>query len=101
MIEEVINSILDAEDAAKRRVEQAEAKASEIVADAEAEVSAYKKRQSALNKADFAEQMKQADKLAEQKAAARLLELNEASDKLVEGYSKNIDKAVKIIIEAN
>ena len=34
MIEEVVNSILEAEDVAKRRIEGAEAKALEIVAQA-------------------------------------------------------------------
>ena len=38
MIEEVVNSILEAEDVAKRRIAEAEAKAAEIVAEAEAEV---------------------------------------------------------------
>lgn len=101
MIEEVINSILDAEDVAKRRVEEAEAKAAEIVANAEAETAAYKKQQAAANKDNFAEAMKQADRLAEQEAAKRLAELNAETDKLTANYVKNIDKAVKIIIEAD
>lgn len=101
MIEEVINSILDAEDAAKRRVEEAEAKAAEIVAQAEAEISSYKKQQAALNKAAFADAVKQADKLAEQKASERLAQLNADTDKETAKYVKNVDKAVKLIVEAN
>ena len=101
MIEEVINSILDAEDVAKRRVEEAEQKAAEIVANAEAEVAAYKKQQATENKPDFSAALKQADALAETKAAERLAELNARTDKQTANYVKNIDKAVKIIIEAN
>lgn len=100
MIEEVINSILDAEDVAKRRVDEAEIKASEIVAQAETEVALYKKQQASANKSTFTEAIKQADKLAENKAAERLAELNAQTDKQMEQYVKNIDKAVKIIIEA-
>lgn len=101
MIEEVINSILDAEDVAKRRVQEAEAKAVEILAQAEAEVSAYKKQQASENKTLFAEQMKQAEAVAEAKSNERLAELNQHTDKQTANYVKNIDKAVKIIIEAN
>ena len=101
MIEEVVNSILDAEDVAKHRIAEAEAKAGDIVAAAEAEASAYKKAQAAENKITFADKMKAADSLAEQKAAERLAELNKKTDEQVSAYSKNVDKAVKIIIEAN
>lgn len=100
MIEEVINFILDAEDVAKRRVAEAEQKAAEIVANAETEVAAYRKQKASDNKANFAEAMKQADSLADNKAQQRLSELNRETDKQMAGYVKNIDKAVKIIIEA-
>ena len=99
MIEEVVNSILEAEDVAKRRIAEAEAKAAEI--EAEAEVSALKKQQAAFAKRDFAEQIKKAEELADDKAAKRLAELNGEADRQTADYAKNIDKAVKIIIEAN
>lgn len=101
MIEEVVNSILEAEDAAKRRIEQAEAQAAEIVANAEQDMSVYKKQQAVLSKQKFADKMKAADDIAEQKAAARLDELNKETDKQIAAYAKNVDKAVKIILEAN
>ena len=101
MIEEVVNSILEAEDVAKRRIAEAEAKANEIIAAAEIEVAAYKKQQSADNKKAFADKMKAADELAESKAAARLAELNAETDKQTAVYAKKTDKAVKIIVEAN
>lgn len=101
MIEEVVNSILDAEDVAKRRIAEAEAKAGDIIAAAEAEASSYKKAQAAENKTAFADKMRAADSLAEQQASKRLAELNEETDRQVSAYSKNVDKAVKIIIEAN
>ena len=100
MIEEIVSSILDAEDVAKRRVEEAEAKANEIVARAEAEIAAYKKSEAVSNKAAFAEAMRQADKLAEDRANERLTELNAQADRETANYAKNVDKAVRIIIEA-
>lgn len=101
MIEEVVNSILEAEDVAKRRIAEAEAKAAEIVTNAEAEVAVMKKQQAAASKQEFADKVKQAESLASDKAAKRLAELNGATDKQADSYVKNIDKAVKIIIEAN
>lgn len=101
MIEEVVNSILQAEDAAKDRISDAEEQAGEIVALAETEAAAFKKQQAAENKKLFAEAMKRADELAESKAEKRLAELNAESDKQALQYEKNIDKAVKIIIEAD
>lgn len=100
MIEEVINSILDAEDVAKRRVAEAENKANEIVASAEAEASAYKKQKALSNKEYFAQAMRQADILADKRAEERLAELNGQTDEQVSLYAKNVDKAVKLIIEA-
>ena len=79
MIEEVVNSILEAEDLAKKRLAEAERKAGEIVASAEA--------------------MKQADEQAAAQSNERLAELNSASDREIAAYSKNIDKAVQIIME--
>jgi len=101
VIEEVVNSILQAEDAAKDRISDAEEQAGEIVALAETEAAAFKKQQAAENKKLFAEAMKRADELAESKAEKRLAELNAESDKQALQYEKNIDKAVKIIIEAD
>ncbi len=43
MIEEVVNSILEAEDAARQRVAEAEREASEIVSAAEIEAESLKK----------------------------------------------------------
>lgn len=99
MIEEVVNSILEAEDAAKKRIAEAERKAGEIVASAELEAELRKKQAVAANKKAYAQAMKQADEQADAQAAARLAELNSASDKEIAAYAKNVDKAVKIIME--
>ena len=101
MIEEVVNSILEAEDEAKRRIAEAESKAAEIVANAEQEALSFKKNEAANNKKLYAEQMKNADELAEQQASKRLAELNAVADKESGKYAQNVNKAVKIIIEAN
>lgn len=100
MIETVVNSILEAEDEAKRRIEQAQARASEIVAAAEAEAATYKKKEAQDNKKFFAELLQKADEAAESKARERLAELNAETDKELVKCAKNTDKAVKIIIEA-
>lgn len=99
MIEEVVNSILEAEDVAKKRIAEAERKAGEIVASAELEAELRKKQAVAANKKAYAQAMKQADEQADAQAAARLAELNSASDKEIAAYAKNVDKAVKIIME--
>ena len=99
MIEEVVNSILEAEDVAKKRIAEAERKAGEIVASAELEAELRKKQAVATNKKAYAQAMKQADEQADAQAAARLAELNSASDKEIAAYAKNVDKAVKIIME--
>lgn len=99
MIEEVVNSILEAEDVAKKRIAEAERKAGEIVASAELEAELRKKQAVAANKKAYAQAIKQADEQADAQAAARLAELNSASDKEIAAYAKNVDKAVKIIME--
>lgn len=43
--------------------------------------------------------MKQADEQAAAQSNERLAELNSASDREIAAYSKNIDKAVQIIME--
>ena len=99
MIEEVVNSILEAEDLAKKRVAEAERKAGEIVSSAEIEAALRKKQAVAANKKAYAEAMKQADEQAAVQANERLAELNSSSDREIAAYSKNIDKAVQIIME--
>lgn len=99
MIEEVVNSILEAEDVAKKRIAEAERKAGEIVASAELEAELRKKQAVAANKKAYAQAMKQADEQADAQAAARLAELNADADKQIAAYAKNVDKAVKIIME--
>jgi len=99
MIEEVVNSILEAEDVAKKRISEAEQKAAEIVSAAEIEAEQNKKQAVAENKTAFLERMKEADKKAEQQAAKRLAELNSQSDAEIAAFAKNTEKAVKIILE--
>ena len=99
MIEEVVNSILEAEDVAKKRIAEAEQRAAEIVSAAEIESEQNKKQASLQNKAVFAPQMKESEAAAERKAAARLAELNAETDKEIAAYAKNTDKAVKLILE--
>ena len=61
MIEEVVNSILEAEDVAKRRITEAETTAAEIANNGEIAVEAMRKTAAEQNKTYFAESMAAAD----------------------------------------
>lgn len=98
MIEEVVNSILEAEDVAQQRIAQAKREAADLVARAETEADNFKKQSSAQNKEAFAQQSKQLEKQAEENAAQELARLNAETDKEISAYDKNVDSAVKIIL---
>ena len=100
MIEEVVNSILEAEDVAKRRVEDAEARASEIVAQAEIQAEALKKKAAQSNKEFQAKILSDADAEAERKARELLTELNAKTDGEMTEIEKRIAKTVKVILES-
>lgn len=100
MIEEVVNSILEAEDVAKQRVADAEAKASEIVAAAEAEADGIKKQASLNNKEYLNAKLAEADAEAERIAQELLAELNAKTDAEISELEKGIPDAVKIILES-
>ena len=100
MIEEVVNSILEAEDVAKRRIEDAEAKASEIVAQAEIKAEDLKKQATAQNKEYQATQLSNADAQAERQAQKLLADLNAATDGEVGKLEQRIAGAVKVILES-
>ncbi len=99
MIEEVVNSILEAEDVAKRRVADAETTAAEIVNNGEIAVEAMRKTAAEQNKAYFAESMAAADVRAAQAASEYLGKVNAQTDAELARYVVNVDKAVKIILE--
>ena len=52
MIEEVVNSILEAEDAADKKIAQARKQASDIVAEAESKAEQQKKQQAVRHPSD-------------------------------------------------
>ena len=99
MIEEVVNSILEAEDVAKRRVADAETTAAEIVNNGEIAVEAMRKNAAEQNKTYFAESMAAADVRAAQAASEYLGKVNAQTDAELARYVVNVDKAVKIILE--
>ena len=100
MIEEVVNSILEAEDVAKKRVEEAEAKAAEIVANAEVEADAMRKQASLDNKKFQSKSLTDADEQAESSAKDKLGELNAKTDSEMAVLEKRIAKTVKVILES-
>ena len=99
MIEEVVNSILEAEDVAKRRVADAETKAAELVAQAEIQADTMKKQAALANKEYQAKTLAQADVEAERQASEMLTKLNAKTDSEVVALEKRIDKTVKVILE--
>ena len=99
MIEEVVNSILEAEDVAKRRVADAETTAAEICNNGEIAVEAMRKTAAEQNKKYFAESMAAADVRAAQAASEYLGKVNAQTDAELARYVVNVDKAVKIILE--
>lgn len=100
MIEQTVNSILEAEDEAKRRIAEAESKAAEVLNNGELAVEALRKQAAADNKAFVAEAQAAADKLAAEKAAEYLAKQNAAADAENKTYVVNVDKAVKTILES-
>lgn len=100
MIEQTVNSILEAEDEAKRRIAEAESKAAEVLNNGELAVEALRKQAAADNKAFVAEAQAAADKLAAEKAAEYLAKQNAAADTENKTYAVNVDKAVKTILES-
>lgn len=100
MIEEVVNSILEAEDAADKKIAQARKQASDIVAEAESKAEQQKKQQAASNKVHFAQKSREIEAEADAEAKKTLQQLNEQTDKEMESYRKNVDEAVKIILES-
>jgi len=100
MIEQTVNSILEAEDEAKRRIAEAESKAAEVLNNGELAVEAIRKQAAADNKAFVAEAQAAADKLAAEKAAEYLAKQNAAADAENKTYAVNVDKAVKTILES-
>lgn len=100
MIEQTVNSILEAEDEAKRRIAEAESKAAEVLNNGELAVEALRKQAAADNKAFVAEAQATADKLAAEKAAEYLAKQNAAADAENKTYAVNVDKAVKTILES-
>lgn len=100
MIEEVVNSILQAEDVARQRVQQAESKAAEIINAAEIAAEQIKKQAIADNKAFVAEQGRAIDDEVKAQAEAFLQQRSAEVDNEIKHYQRNVDKAVKLILES-
>lgn len=99
MIEEVVNSILEAEDVAQRKIDDAKSQAGNIVGHAEAEADKFKKQASAANKQLLSDGMRRIEQQTSESAGGLLAEMNCQADKEMAQYEKNVDNAVKIILE--
>ena len=99
MIEEVVNSILEAEDEAKRRVENAEREAAEIVSNAEIEADKLRKAAAASNKAYLHDKLAAADEQADRNAEQVLAKFKKQTDQEVSELEKRVESTAKIILE--
>ena len=99
MIEEVVNSILEAEDEAKSRVENAEREAGEIVSNAEIQADKLKKAAAADNKKYLSDKLAAADDQAMKKARKLLEELTAKTDAEMSDLEKRVANTAKIILE--
>ncbi len=99
MIEEVVTSILDAEDKAKAMVVSAEENAAQVVVEAEKLAESKLKQASEDNKAYQFAQMSKADAEANAQASAALAQAKEQTDLDIQKYVANVDKAVSAILE--
>ena len=99
MIEEVVNSILEAEDEAKKRIENAEREAGEIVSSAEIEADKMKKAATADNKKYQSEKLAAADNEAMKEAKKVLEELCSKTDEEMSDLEKRVANTAKLILE--
>ena len=100
MIEEVVKSILEAEDKAEKMVEQARVQAGQTAADAAAACDRIRTEGSAKVKARVAEEYRLAAQAAEKAARQEEEKLAAEVDRQCGEYAKNVDAAVKIVLES-
>lgn len=98
MIEEAVNSILEAEDLSAKKIAEAKQSAYGIVDFAEKEADEFKKKTSAKNKVVFAQKSKDVDEEAKKASEELLAKTNAETDKEMSAYEKNKKDAVKIIL---
>ena len=99
MIEEVVTSILDAEDKAKAMVAAAEENAAQVVVEAEKLAESKLKQASEDNKAYQLAHMSKAESEANAQASSALAQAKEQTDAEMNKYVANVDKAVSAILE--
>lgn len=99
MIDQVVSSIIEAEDRAKFIIEEAEKQSANIVSDAEQKAEKDIALLESQDKTYFSDKMHSADGVA-RKAHLDYVEQNSKTvDKEIADYRKNNDKAVKYILE--
>lgn len=99
MIEQVVNSIIEAEDAAKKVVNEAESQATQIITASELKASKITKDAHQSNKDYFSDRMTNIDGETTSKVSTYIEKEQKVVDKEMLTYSDNVDKAVKYILE--
>lgn len=100
MIEEVIDSILKAEDEAKRRVEEARGRAAETVAHAETEAENIRRAAREDNKRYQQQRLAESDERVAQEVRLLQEQRNAQTDEEISKLRQNVDGAVKFILES-
>ncbi|MCM1043573.1 MAG: hypothetical protein NC350_05140 [Corallococcus sp.] len=99
MIEEVVNSILDAEDEAKRKIALSEQMAEKAVEAAEKLAESKLAKAAEQNKARWTEALADAELQSSQRAASELAALNAQTDDEIKLYGANLSSAVDAVME--
>ena len=100
MIDEVVNSIIEAEDEAKRRVQHAEEQAADIISQAEHEAEQIRHTGADEAKDHLRTELARADEEAKRIADELLSMRKKEADAETEQLRKNMDSAVKFILES-
>lgn len=99
MVEDVVNSIIEAEDKAKQKIAQAEEQATKIVEEAEKLADTYQHRNVASNRQKVVEFNAKSQEKANQKAEEQLNKERNKVDESLKENEKRLPDAIKYILE--
>lgn len=99
MVQEVVNSIIEAEDKAKEMVGKAQSEANNIVANAETQADKMLHDALKANKEYQRKELQTAQDKADQQADKQLKADCQAIDESLGDYQGKVDSAVKLVME--
>lgn len=99
MVEDVVNSIIEAEDKAKQKIALAEEQAAKIVEEAEKLAETYQHRNIAIYRQKVQTNNAKAIETANKKAEEQLQKLRTEVDESLKDNVERLPQAVKLILE--